>query len=392
MKIIALFVPQFHRIPLNDQHWGEGFTEWVNVRNAKPIFEGHHQPRIPLNNNYYDLLDDKVKIWQKNLAKQYGIYGFCYYHYWFSGTKLLEQPCEQILRNKEIDMPFCFSWANEAWTMGWVGQKKVIMPQNYGNKDEWKEHFDYLLPFFKDKRYICYNGKPLLVIYRPETIECLTPMLKYWRELATENGLSGLTFMNQCPEFARDGHGDLSQFDFNIETEPFTSHWCMSQVKLSRLKRVRRAIIIYCEQKFKWDLRQIGVNTFRKMTHSDRISYDLAWKNILTREPYSEKSIPCAFTGWDNTPRYKERGFVYVGSTPGKFRNYLSRLIDRCKHKYHKDIMFLFAWNEWGEGGYLEPDEENGYDYLEAVRDALIENNEFPINAEKSDKDIEPAV
>ena len=392
MKIIALFVPQFHRVPLNDQYWGEGFTEWVNVRNARPAYEGHKQPRVPLNDNYYDLLDDEVKIWQKGLAQKYGIYGFCYYHYWFNGKKLLEQPCEQILMNKQIDLPFCFSWANEAWTMEWVGQKKVIMPQFYGDKTEWKEHFDYLLPFFKDERYIRHDGKPLLVLYRPEAIECLIPMLKYWRELAVINGLPGLTLANQSPEFSQDRHEGMNQFDLDIEFEPMTSNKHMYKNKFAILKRIRRAVMHFCERKFGWDLRRTGSHIIRNITKTNRISYDLAWKNILTRETYSEKTIPCAFVNWDNTPRYKERGQIYVGSTPAKFRKYLSQLIQRCKSKYHKDMMFIFAWNEWGEGGYLEPDEENGYGYLEAVRDALIENNEFPIKAEGSEEDIKLAL
>ena len=378
MKTIAFFVPQYHQIPLNDQYWGEGFTEWVNVKNAKPIFEGHRQPRVPLNNNYYNLLDRDTKLWQRDLAKKYGIYGFCYYHYWFNGKLLLEKPCEQILEDKELDLPFCFCWANEAWSMEWTGQKKVIMPQFYGERKEWKEHFEYLLPFFKDDRYIKEDGKPLMVIYRPESISCLTEMLQYWKELAVENGFPGLVIANQSVAFARDGRGDGSQIDYDIEYEPATSRRCMSPQKLAALKQIRRDIMAWCEKRFGWDLQRLGVQTYQKLSNTTRVDYDAAWNNILTRKPFSKKSIPCAFVDWDNTPRYKERGQVYTGVTPEKFKKYFGKLVERAKKDYKTDYLFIFAWNEWGEGGYLEPDEYNQYGYLEAVREALLENNEFP--------------
>lgn len=378
MKTIAFFVPQYHQIPLNDKYWGEGFTEWMNVKNSKPLFEGHVQPKIPLNENYYNLLDDKIKLWQQELAKQYGIYGFCYYHYWFNGKMLLEKPCEQILDNKEIDLPFCFCWANEAWSMEWTGKKTVIMPQFYGGKQEWREHFDYLLNFFKDERYIKENGKPLMVIYRPESIPCLTAMLKYWRKLAVQAGFPGIVFANQSIEFLLNKSMDHSEIDYEIEYEPHTSRKSMTNKKLEGIKEIRRKVMRFCERHFGWDLRRYGQSTYYKIQRLQRPSYDAAWEDIVTRAPYSKKSIPCAFVNWDNSPRYHERAQVYIGATPQKFKKYFSILIKRAREVYKKDFVFLFAWNEWGEGGYLEPDEENKYGYLEAVRDALRENNEFP--------------
>lgn len=378
MKTIAFFVPQYHQIPLNDKYWGEGFTEWVNVKNSEPLFEGHAQPKTPLNGNYYNLLDNNIKLWQQELAKQYGIYGFCYYHYWFNGEMLLEKPCEQILDNKDIDLPFCFCWANEAWSMEWTGKKTVIMPQFYGERQEWREHFDYLLKFFKDERYIKEDGKPLMVIYRPESIPCLTPMLQYWRKLAVQAGFPGIVFANQSTEFLLNKSMDHSEIDYEIEYEPHTSRKSMTNKKLEGIKEIRRKVMRFCERHFGWDLRRYGQSTFNKMQRLQRPSYDVAWRDIVTREPYSEKSVPCAFVNWDNSPRYRERAQVYIGATPEKFKNYFSKLIKRTKEVYKRDFMFLFAWNEWGEGGYLEPDEENKYGYLEAVRDALRENDEFP--------------
>lgn len=160
VKLIAFYLPQFHAIPLNDQCWGKGFTEWTNVRKAQALFSGHDQPKIPLDLNYYDLMDDQVKIWQSNLAKKYGIFGFCYYHYWFKhGEKLLEKPAEQMLKNKKIEIPFCFCWANENWSKNWDGgDQEIIMEQDYGGKEEWERHFQYLLNFFQDERYITVDG------------------------------------------------------------------------------------------------------------------------------------------------------------------------------------------------------------------------------------------
>ena len=172
MKVIAFYLPQFHEIAENNEWWGEGFTEWVNVKNAKPLTKNHNQPHVPLNNNYYNLLNDDVKKWQIDLAKEYGIYGFCMYHYWFNGHLLLEKPVEQFLKNKELDFPFCLCWANENWTNVWAAEgNKILISQTYGDQEEWERHFEYFLPFFKDNRYIKEDGCPLLVIYKPDIME-----------------------------------------------------------------------------------------------------------------------------------------------------------------------------------------------------------------------------
>ena len=163
MKIIAFYLPQYHEIPENNKWWGKGFTEWVNVKKAHPLFEGHYQPRVPLNKNYYNLLDEEVQKWQVSLAKKYGIYGFCFYHYWFDGHLLLEKPVEQWLKNRDLDLPFCICWANENWTQAWVSKEStVLIAQKYGDKEMWRRHFEYLLPYFKDTRYIKENGRPLM--------------------------------------------------------------------------------------------------------------------------------------------------------------------------------------------------------------------------------------
>ena len=375
MKIIAFYLPQFHTFPENDLWWGKGFTEWTNVKKAKPLFPGHNQPRVPLNKNYYDLTNVETLIWQANLARKYGIYGFCYYHYWFDGHMLMEKPMEIMLNNKAVDIPFCICWANENWTKAWADHsKEVLISQTYGDKNDWKNHFEYFLPFFKDERYIYMDGKPVLVIYRPGLIPTLREMLEYWNELAILNGLQGITYMYQHNTYnhKNDRNGDL--FSYAIEHQP-------GRIKEYQKNRPKREQQWFTPKIVLKKILNIMVNKCSiKQTKMSTIWYDYddAWKRILDIKPQDSKMIPGAFVDWDNSPRYGGRASLYLGVTPEKFEKYLSLQIKHAKDKYQKDIMFLFAWNEWGESGYLEPDEKNGYRMLEAVRQALIETNEFP--------------
>lgn len=384
MKIIAFYLPQFHNIPENDQWWGDGFTEWVNVKKAKPLFEGHKQPRVPFDNNYYDLLDDDVKIWQAKIAKDHGIYGFCYYHYWFNGKLLLEKPVEQMLKNKNIDMPFCLCWANEPWTKAWVNQKEVLIPQFYGGQKEWKQHFDYLYPFFIDDRYIKIDGKPFVVIYRADVITNLNEMLDYWNALAVEHGLPGLSFAYQELTFDLTKNRDDSRFDYDIEYQPGYALFDLTTKSTLKQSSFWKTLRSYKRELFNYFEKKKGFDLDRYISHSkasktlELIDYDDVWKQVLKRVPASSKNLPGAFVNWDNTPRKQERGRVFVGASPSKFQEYLKKQIVRARDIYHKDMLFMFAWNEWAEGGYLEPDEEYGYAYLDAVKKALEETNEFP--------------
>lgn len=388
MKTIAFYLPQFHAIPENDEWWGKGFTEWVNVKKAEPLYEGHYQPRIPLSENYYNLLDIDVMKWQVSLAKKYGLYGFCFYHYWFGGHKLLEKPVDAFLEHTEIDFPFCLCWANEAWTNAWVSsQNKVLIEQNYGSQQEWKEHFDYLLPFFKDKRYICVDGKPLMVIYRPELIDCLNDMLDYLQQLAKENGLAGLTFAYQQVFFAEQKDKDDSRFAYQIEYQPSYAWRDMDKGGHKFLSAAKKKLITGLEnhwskmsdkrKKTCWGKAfELVLDRVRDI-HPQGLTiqnYDEVWKTVLSRKPTNEKSVPGAFVDWDNTPRRRQTGRVFEGASPEKFEKYMTIQIRRAKEVYHKDMLFLFAWNEWAEGGYMEPDEKYGHAYLEALHNALKAN------------------
>lgn len=372
MKIIAFYLPQFHEIPENNEWWGKGFTEWVNMKRAQPLFAEHYQPRIPYKQNYYDLTDPKVMHWQVRIAKDHGLYGFCFYHYWFDGHLLLQKPVENYLADKSMDFPFCICWANEHWTNAWVSKEnKVLIEQRYGDKKEWKEHFDYLLPFLKDQRYICENGKPILVIYRPEIIDCLNPMLDYWQELAIQNGLNGISFVYQHPSFYVYPEKDESRFDNYIEYQPTFARAVMMKQKHSILRAIKRRVSIIAEKRMGIDIRHITDTSLQ------RFDYDATWNAIIDYQP-DEKAYPGAFVDWDNTPRRQEKGSLYDGVTCDKFEKYMTMQINNAKQKYHKDKIFLFAWNEWAEGGYLEPDEKRGYGMLEALKNALDNTNENP--------------
>ena len=372
MNIIAFYLPQFHEIPENNEWWGEGFTEWVNMKKAKPLFDDHYQPRIPLNKNYYDLSKQDVLHWQAETAKKYGVNGFCFYHYWFGEKMLLEKPAEMLLQDKSIDIQFCFSWANESWTKAWADKKDaVLIEQTYGDEAQWIKHIEYLLPFFKDERYIKEDGKPLFIIYRPELIPELNEMLDLFDKVAKENGFPGIVFAYQQVSFYLDKNKDDSRFKYNIEYQPIYARALQDlNNKKVGLRRIGSKFIRGVEKTTHVELRANIPQNVKKY------DYDKTWDYILNMNP-GPKSIPGAFVDWDNTPRRQNRGMVYLGGSPEKFRNYFSKLIRRAEDVYKKDYIFIFAWNEWAEGGYLEPDEKYKFRYLEAIKDSLKENKLF---------------
>ncbi|MCB5816392.1 glycoside hydrolase family 99-like domain-containing protein [Lacticaseibacillus paracasei] len=366
MKIIAFYLPQFHSFPENDAWWGKGFTEWTNTRKTVPQYKGHYEPREPLHDNYYNLLNNDVFRWQIDLAHKYGVYGFCFYHYWFGENhKLMQQPLENFLKDKTLDQKFCISWANETWSRRWNGSDKdVLIEQDYGSKETWQRHFEYLLPFFKDSRYINVDGKPLFILYKPEIFPEYRNMFKMWDRLAKENGLSGLTFAIQGAEW-NTSEGGTSQFgDYRIMYEP---GYTGTQKRISKGLRFGATSLYF---KLKSKLNRRSNVQFR--------SYDAYCKNIIRRRVHSKNIFPGLFVNWDNTPRRGSEGSSFIGSSPKKFETYLSQLIQKARNQYNSEYIFVNAWNEWAEGCYLEPDKKFGYGYLEAIRNALRQNDEFP--------------
>lgn len=361
LKIIALYLPQYHTIPENDKWWGEGFTDWVNVKKAKPLFAGHNQPRVPLNSKYYNLLDKEDQVWQARLAKENGVYGFCYYHYWFNGKQLLEQPLNNMLNTKEIELPFCICWANEPWSRTWDGsEKEMLMPQEYGGEKEWIEHFNYLLKAFKDSRYIKVCNKPMLVIYRTESIDNCSKMFDFWNNEAIKNGFNGLHIVEMMTGFQ--DKPQYSKSEAVMEFEPnFTLRYDISQFE--RVKRRLRRIIRNNKFIFKENCPKALLDVY---------SYDKIWTKIVNRRRnYSNRKVyPGAFVGWDNSPRKGINSMIFNGESVDKFGKYINQQIEKTNEYYKSEYIFINAWNEWAEGTYLEPDKKNGNAYLEIIKNA----------------------
>jgi len=366
MKIIAFYLPQFHEIPENNEWWGDGFTEWTNVKTSEPTFKGQYQPRIPLNKNYYNLTDIKTLEWQAKLAKEYGVYGFCYYHYWFNGELLLNKPAEIMLKNKTVDIPFCFSWANHTWSRNWANKEDVILKeQTYGDEQDWRKHFFYLLDFFKDERYIKVDGKPMMILYNPLGVTEFPEMMRLWQRLARENGLPGISFIHQQNQFdhSKEDGGELYDYGIEFQMNKAVLQFMKSSIPFAMERILNRVADV--------------IPFLRCKMTTMHYSYDDIWNIVLKTIPKDEKWLPGAFVDWDNTPRRKNRGQVCTDVTPEKFKKYLTLQIKRAREVYKKEYIFMFAWNEWGESGYLEPDEKYGYKMLEAVKESLIANNEF---------------
>lgn len=377
MRVIPFYLPQFHVTPENNAWWGEGFTEWVNVKAARPLFEGHNQPRVPLDEKYYDLTDVDTLRWQAKLVKEYGIYGLCFYHYWFDGHLLLQKPMELLLANKDINLRYCISWANEDWTNAWVSSKNTaLISQTYGGEEQWIEHYRYLEPFFLDERYIRDDGKPLIVIYRPELIPDYRGMIECWQRLAAESGLGGLCVCVQHINYCLSHEIETDLFDLQIEYQPQYARYFLDKNKAGWLREKKRSIDIWLQRHFH---RTLDMSVLRGESGPARESYDEIWQTINSKGPWSPISVPCAMVDWDNTPRRGRRGWVAVGASPEKFRRYFADMLRRAREVYNKDYVFVFAWNEWAEGGYLEPDEENAFAYLEAIRDSLREAGMMPV-------------
>lgn len=357
-RIIALYLPQYHPIPENDEWWESGFTDWVNVKKAKPLFQGHLQPRVPQNNNYYDLSQPCTLRWQASLANKYGVYGFCFYHYWFAGGKtLLEKPAEILLANKDIPLNYCFSWANEPWTRSWDGKKnKVLIPQEYGGKDDWCNHFEYLLPFFKDARYIKEDGCPMFIIYKSQSMPKADEMMNLWNTLAIQNGFKGIHFV----ETLRNGTIDSRALPFKarMEFEPSRTNFQQPSYLLN-YKRIRRTIIKMLNITFGTSIMYNTAFSFKEVTE----------RAINLKSPVG--TYGGVFCGWDNTPRRGLASTIVLPPSKQEFKTYLQKVIDKTQNVYKANYVFINAWNEWAEGTYLEPDETNGLAYLEAIDEVI---------------------
>lgn len=361
MKILCLYLPQYHEIEENNRWWGKGYTEWHAVKRAKPLYSGHNQPRKPLNDNYYDLLNNGADIWrwQAELARENKIYGFCIYHYWFLGKQLLEKPMEILRDNPDIDMNYTICWANETWTKTWYGlETEVLMKQDYGDKKEWEEHFNYMLSFFKDKRYIKIDNKPMLNIYRTFDIEELKEMTDLWNAMAIENGFDGIYIVSGNTHSKLETRENLIDAYYNFEPGYSLKH------NLGTFQ----SLFYYLRTGLKQNFNKILKKEFLERTLDIKEIYKVNWKK---QKQSSKPTFPGTLPMWDNTPRRKHKGFEYQNSSPKLFYENLINIRTNLDEKKGLDFVYINAWNEWGEGAYLEPDETHNHEYLSAVKRAM---------------------
>lgn len=362
-KIIAHYLPQFHTIPENDKWWGSNFTEWVNVKKSKPLFNGHSQPNLPLDNNFYDLSKIENIRFQSELAEKYNIYGFCFYHYWFNGKLLLEKPIELFIKDNNIKSKFCFSWANEKWTRAWDGlNSEVLIDQNYGSELDWERHFNHLLPYFNDQRYIRIKNKPLFIIYRSMDIDDLQNLKELWNSLALKNGFEGVHLVCTLNGFERDNRDEI--FDSYMYFEPLNSlkHGLSKRSKLSFLVKSYLNNNILDK---KWPS---FLPKYKFIFNT--VSYKEIWNNILSQplNKNGKEIFPGGFVQWDNTPRKKNRSTIINYNDETEFKEYFEKLYQKALEN-NSEFVFVNAWNEWAEGAYMEPDSKNGFKTLEIIRD-----------------------
>jgi lipopolysaccharide biosynthesis protein len=366
MKLIAYYLPQYYPIPENDEWWGKGFTEWTNVTKAKPLFEGHYQPRFPRDLGYYDLRVSETRILQAELAREHGIYGFCYYHYWFgNGKKLLERPAQEVLKSKEPDFPFCFCWANETWKGIWFGKSgSTLVEQTYPGIQDYKAHFDYLLPFFQDDRYIKVDGKPLFVIYIAQNLPNVKQFTDLFREWAHQAGLKGMYLLTA--RWDRNWNPIENGLDAVIDPSFFEARYgkALPPLKLSIQERLLRKLKIITKPVFEWDV--------EKRDKPLIFEYAEAIKFLISNEKYEFDCYPCVIPDWDNSARAGNKSLIFKNSTPELWEKHLIEAMQKVKHlPEEKQFIFVKSWNEWAEGNYLEPDQKWGRAYLEVVKKLL---------------------
>lgn len=351
-RLVALYLPQYHPIPENDEWWGKGFTEWTNTAKAKPLFRGHYQPHVPADLGFYDLRVPETRAAQAELARAHGIEAFCYYHYWFAGKRIIERPFNEVLVSGQPDFPFCLCWANQTWSGIWHGlADRVLIEQTYPGVEDHRRHFETLLPAFLDKRYLKVDGRPLFMVYNPLDFQEPERVMDLWRGFAASAGLPGLFLVAEHPrpDWNPRSHGYDAAVTIRLRPRrPLWIPWS------EPLKKVRN--------KFKdW----AGRPTVHQYA-------DFIGDSVHDRVSGIE-NFPCLIPNWDNTPRSGSNGLVLQGSTPEAFRRHVRRALDRMRDvPLEHRIIFIKSWNEWAEGNHLEPDLRFGLGYLEVLREELM--------------------
>lgn len=365
-RVIAFYLPQYHPIKENDEWWGKGFTEWTNVGKAKPLFRGHYQPRVPADLGYYDLRLPIVREEQAQMAREAGVEGFMYWHYWFgNGKTLLAEIFDDVLKSGKPDFPFCLGWANHSWTRRtWNSSAQNhkdldLMIQEYPGDDDIIQHFYNVLPAFKDHRYITVDNKPIFVVFSPSQIPDAKHFMDMWNKLAKENGIKdGIHFIGLT-------EGWLNRYqqvlDLGFDAIAPSNLWLAESKAKGKIKK----LLVH-------KLRQY----FPNIAPLDKYKYKDIIKNFYTDFDKLENGYPTIVPNWDRSPRAGKRAVIYTGSTPELFKKHILNALEIIKDKKeeHK-IIFLRSWNEWAEGNYMEPDLKFGHGYLNALKECIILND-----------------
>lgn len=384
-RVIAYYLPQFHPIPENDAWWGKGFTEWTNVAKAKPLFRGHLQPRIPADLGFYDLRMPEVREAQAQLAREAGIEGFCYWHYWFgNGKMLLDRPFREVLESGKPDFPFCLGWANHSWSnRTWhVGkrftQREILQEQTYPGEDDYISHFNYVLKAFQDKRYICVDGKPIFVIWDPLVIPDVTKFINLWNKLAKQHGLKGIHFVGRIENLTSrnvDRNSSLKYSVPNVNKNASKNYNFLLDRGFDAVNSwgLYRSEVLSKGLLYKYYTRLLN-KTFKGIV-TEKYKYKKLIKHFYANEDKWENVYPTIIPNYDRSPRSGKKDKVWYGSTPELFKKHVQKAIEvvRDKQDEHK-IIFLKSWNEWAETNYVEPDIHFGKGYLNSLGEVLNMN------------------
>jgi lipopolysaccharide biosynthesis protein len=366
MKALCFYLPQYHPIPENDSWWGKGFTEWTNVARAAPLFRGHTQPHIPADLGFYDLRLPEARAAQAELAAEYGLGGFCYYHYWFNGRMLLERPFNEVLSSGEPDFPFCLCWANGNWTRRWDGRERdVLMAQDYAGYIP-GEHYRWLSAAFADPRYVTVHARPLFLVYDAASIPQLERVVEAWRLNAVQEGMPDPYLCGVLSPGNTMTYDSFWKAGFDAVTEFYpTGRRPLEGAFDSAAGRAGVALL----RRIRARLRQEGIEPGGPTIHNYRA---LVASAIGSYESAPGKLFPCVMPGWDNSPRRGRGATIIQNDDPDLYGEWLRKAADRLgDHDPEEQIVFINAWNEWGEGCHLEPDLRHGRRFLEATRAAL---------------------
>lgn len=360
-RALAFYLPQFHPIPENDAWWGDGFTEWTNVKKGRPLFRNHHQPNVPADLGYYDLRNEDARNAQAEMAHDAGIGGFVYWHYWFgNGKRLLEKPFQEVLDSGSPDFPFCLAWANESWTGKWHGlEDKILIEQEYPGMHDYVAHFTSLKKAFSDHRYIKVHGKTLFLVYKPWKIPDLKSFTDSWRKLAREQGL---------PDF----------YFIGVSDTPIPKELGFDGIISGAPDLPEKTIFPTFAEQLIHRLSKVNIrNMLRILNNTGPEVYPYSsFVRHSFNEEMGENEFPVVIPNWDNTPRVGRNGIVLHGSSPELFALLMQKSIRMVADKPGDGkLVFIKSWNEWAEGNYLEPDQQWGRGYLDALRDVLSHNN-----------------